>query len=66
MDKLVKIIREYESDTFNARALGVTRKEAHLIAERLLSKLCEIVEEGGYLRCDGDTLSIMLNNVRGG
>lgn len=65
MDKIADIILRYESDTFDAGALGVTRKEARQMAARLFMRLCKVVEEGGQLRCDGDVLSSMLDDVRG-
>jgi hypothetical protein len=64
MDELIDIISEYESDTFNAKGLALTSEEAKEIAERLLERLCQIVAEGGTLRCDGDVLADYLDGIR--
>lgn len=62
--RLASIIKGYESDTFDAKALGVTRQEAWNMAEHLFDLLVKIVEEGGVLRCDGDVLSALLEDIR--
>lgn len=61
---LVEIIRNYESDTFNAFQRGILKREATVMAEKLFNKLCRVVEEGGTLTCDGARLSAMLDELR--
>lgn len=63
-DYLTAIIREYESDTFNARASRVTVAESVVIAQRLMRNLCDIVEAGGRMSCDGVRLAEMLEDIR--
>lgn len=62
---LVEIIRNYESDTFDAFGRNILKREATMIAERLFDELCRVVAEGGTLSCDGHRLSAMLNELRG-
>jgi len=64
MNKLIAIIIDYESDTFNARAQRVTRKEARLIAQSLLNDFYTMVEEGGRMYCDGMLLDYRLDAIR--
>ncbi len=61
---LTQIILEYESDTFNAKMLRVTKAEARTIARKLFLDLCRIVEEGGRMTCDGVRLTEELENIR--
>lgn len=64
MDRIAHIILAYESDTFSASALNVTRKEARMMAAKFFERLCGVVEEGGTLRSDGVVLSDMLDDIR--
>lgn len=64
MEKLATIILEYESDTFSAIGSALTPTDAHAIALVLFDRLCKVVAEGGTLRCDGDVLSDILDEMR--
>jgi hypothetical protein len=64
MEPLVNIIKEYESDTFSASFEDLTNQEAEMLARRLFIRLCEIAEEGGTMRVDGDVLSAYLDELR--
>lgn len=64
MQPLVKIIFEYESDTFDAHAAQLTHREAEIMAELLYKKLCAVVEQGGQLSCDGTWLAYTLDTIR--
>lgn len=64
MDELETIILNYESDTFSASGLGVTARDARAMALLLIKRLCKVVRTGGTLRCDGDVLAGLLDEVR--
>jgi hypothetical protein len=64
MDELANIIIGYESDTFSAIGAALTPSDAHAMATLLFNRFCKIVAEGGALRCDGDVLSSLLDEVR--
>lgn len=64
MTKLIAIILAYESDTFNAKARKVTRKEARALAKWMLFDFYKMVEEGGRMHCDGVLLDFRLDSIR--
>lgn len=64
IDELTTIILSYESDTFSAIGAGLTPADADAMAKALFARLCKVVEEGGTLRCDGDVLAGLLEEVR--
>jgi hypothetical protein len=64
MEPLINLILSYESDTFNAVALGVTAQEAEMIARSLFMDLCNVVEQGGHIWCDGLLLASRLEDFR--
>ncbi len=64
MNKLANTILLYQSDTFDAGALGVTRAEARKMAAHIFAMVCKIVEESGQVRCDGAILKELLAMVR--
>lgn len=64
MDELANIILEYESDTFSAIDSELTPTDAQAMATLLFNRFCKVVAEGGLLRCDGDVLSDLLDDIR--
>ena len=61
IDRLAEIILDYESNTFD---LVLTPKDAIDMARVLFDRLCKIVAEGGTLRCDGDVLWEVYDQVQ--
>lgn len=65
MDKLIRIIQTYESDTFTARGARITKEEATQVAQKAFDRLCAIAESGGQMFCDGVQIHDWLVEVRG-
>lgn len=55
-DKLVVLIREYESDTFSAEDSKITLGESQLIAAKLIDRIED--------HLDGVTISAILDEIR--
>lgn len=64
MNNLADIIYCYRSASFNAAESSVTKREALTMAHLLMERLCHVLREGGTLRCDGDVLADLLDDVR--
>jgi hypothetical protein len=63
MDEIESIILNYESDTFSGAEL--TLADADRMAALLFDRLCKVVRTGGTLRCDGEVLAGLFEEVRG-